>query len=131
MARVLRFYTAAFDVTKERPNPVNPIPGESLLLWLIEQGKDAVEISAPATEDWGWYSYAEWKGRKYLLGASAGDEEEDGQREWILQIDKHRSVKEKLPSRAKMSQDDECAQYFQGLLEGEASFRRVSSDPEP
>ena len=59
MARVLRFYTAAFDVTKERPNPVNPIPGESLLLWLIERAKDAVEISAPASEDWGWYSYAE------------------------------------------------------------------------
>jgi len=131
VARVLRFYTAAFDVTKERPNPVNPIPGESLLLWLIERAKDAVEISAPASEDWGWYSYAEWKGRKYLLGASAGDQEEDGQREWILQIDKHRSVKEKLLGRAKMSQDDECAQYFQDLLEGEASFRCVSSDPEP
>ena len=131
MARVLRFYTAAFDVTKERPNPINPIPGESLLLWLIERAKGVVEISAPATEDWGCYSYAEWKGRQYLLGASACDEEEDGQREWILQIDKHRSVKEKLLGRARMSQDDECAQYFQGLLEEEASFQRVSVDPAP
>lgn len=131
MARVLRFYTAAFDVTKEWSNPVNPIPGESLLLWLIEQAKGAVQISAPASEDWGWYSYAEWKGRKYLLGASASIEEEDGQREWILQIDKHRTVKEKLLGRAKMSQDDECAQYFQGHLEREAGFRGLSVDPEP
>jgi hypothetical protein len=131
MARVLRFYTAAFDVTKERQNPINPIPGESLLLWLIDQAKGSVEISTPDTEDWGWYSYAEWNGRKYMLGASASDEDEHGQREWVLQIHKHRSVKEKLLGRAKMSQDDECAQYFQGLLGREASFRGVSIDPEP
>ena len=131
MARVLRFCTAAFDITKERPNPINPIPGESLLLWLIEKAKGSVEISAPDAEDWGWYSYAEWKGRKYLLGASACDEDEDGQREWILQIEKQRSVKEKLLGRANMTPDDGCAQYFQRLLEGEASFREVSVDPEP
>lgn len=131
MARVLRFYTAAFDVTKERPNPVNPIPGESILLWLIEKAEGAVEISAPESEDWGWYSYADWKGRKYLLGASAYDDEEDGQREWVLQIEKQRSVREKILGRAKMSQDDECVHYFQGLLEREASFRDVSVDPEP
>lgn len=67
MARVLRFYTTRFDVSRERPNPINPIPGESLLLWLREQAKDAVEVSVPAAEDWGWYSSAEWKGRNYLL----------------------------------------------------------------
>jgi hypothetical protein len=112
--------TAAFDITKERPNPINPVPGESLLLWLIEKAKGWVEISAPDTEDWGWYSYADWKGRKYLLGACACDEEKDGQREWVL-----------LLGRANMSQDDECAQYLQSLLEREASFRDVSVDPGP
>jgi hypothetical protein len=131
VARVLRFCTAAFDVTKERQNPINPIPGESLLLCLIEKAKGSVEISAPDAEDWGWYSYADWKGRKYLLGASACDEEEDGQREWVLQIDKNRSVKERLLGRANMSQDDECAQYFQSLIEREAGFRDVSVDPGP
>lgn len=131
MVRVLRFYTTTFDVTKESPNPINPIPGESLLLWLIEKTRGSVEVSAADPEDWGWYSYAEWKGRKYLLGASASDEPEAGEREWILQIDKHRSVKEKLLGRAKMSQDDECAQFFQGLIEKETTFRDVSVDPEP
>ena len=90
-----------------------------------------MEISAPDTEDWGWYSYADWKGRKYLLGASACGEENDGQREWVLQIDKQRSVKEKLLGRATMTQHDECAEYFQSLLEREASFRDVSVDPVP
>jgi hypothetical protein len=131
VARVLRFRTASFDITKERPNPINPIPGESLLLWLIGKAKSSVEISAPDSEDWGWYSYADWMGRKYLLGASACDEEKDGQREWVLQIDKHRSVKEKLLGRERMGQDDECAQYFHRLIEQEASFRDVSVDPEP
>ena len=131
MARVIRFRTGAFDVTKERPNPINPIPGESLLLWLTDKTKGTVELSGPDAEDWGWYSYADWKGRRYLLGASACDEEQDGLREWILQIDKYRSVKEKLLGQAKMCADDECAEYFLSLLRREPSFRDVSIDAGP
>ena len=51
--------------------------------------------------------------------------------EWILQIEKHRSVTERFLGRAKMGKDDECAQYFQRLLESEATFKGVSVDPEP
>ena len=130
MARVIRFTTSKFDVSKERPNPINPIPGESLLLWLRSQALPELSMSEPDAEDWGWYSSVEWKGRLYMIGSSAS-EEEGGEREWILQIDKHRSVKEKLFGNEKMSKDDECAQYFQRLLEGEASFDAISVDPEP
>ena len=129
MARVLRFNTALFDVSKERPNHINLIPGESLLLWLIEQSGSELEISRPAPEDWGWYSYAVWNGRKYLLGACACGEAEDGQREWVLQIEKQRSLKEKLQGREKMANDDDCADYFQSLLARE--FPNVSVDPDP
>jgi hypothetical protein len=111
-------------------NPINPIPGESLLLWLRERARPDVEVSEPAAEDWGWYSSVEWKGRSYMLGSSAS-EDDSGDRELILQIEKHRSVKEKLLGRAKMSKDDECAKYFQRLLESEAEFKDVSIDPEP
>ena len=130
MARVIRFNTAKFDVSKERPNPINPIPGESLLLWLREQAKPHVAVTEPDAEDWGWYSFVEWKGRQYLLGSSAS-EEESGEREWILQVDKQRSVKEKLLGREKMGADDDCAQFFQQLLEDEPSFTAVSVDAEP
>ena len=65
-----------------------------------------------------------------MLGSSAS-EDDSGNREWILQIEKHRSVTEKLLGPAKMSKDDECAKYFQRLLESEATFRGVSFDPEP
>ena len=128
MTRVIRFNTAKFDVAKERPNPINPIPGESLLIWLRERAKPHVEVTEPDAEDWGWYSFVDWKGRQYLLGSSASDEE-NGQREWILQIDKQRSVKEALMGREKMEGDDECAQFFQQLLEDEPSFTSVSVDP--
>jgi hypothetical protein len=129
MAHVIRFRTTKFDVSKERPNPINPIPGESLLLWLRERASPDVAVSEPDAEDWGWYS-VEWKGCSYMLGSSAS-EDESGEREWILQIEKHRSVTEKLLGRAKMSKDDDCARYFQRLLESEAAFKEVSVDPGP
>ena len=128
MARVIRFNTAKFDTSKERPNPINPIPGESLLLWLREQVKPHIELTEPDAEDWGWCSFVDWKGRQYLLGSSAS-EEDSGQREWILQIDKQRSVKEKVMGGEKMGADDDCAQFFQQLLEDEPGFTSVSVDP--
>ena len=130
MTHVIRFRTAKFDVSKERPNPINPIPGESLLLWLRERARPELVVSEPDAEDWGWYSSVERKGRSYMLGSSAS-EDDSGDREWILQIEKHRSVTEKLLGRAKMSKDDECAKYFQRLLESEATIKGVSVDPEP
>ena len=42
MAHVIRFRTDKFDVSKERPNPINPIPGESLLLWLRERARSMI-----------------------------------------------------------------------------------------
>jgi hypothetical protein len=128
MARAIRFMTDKFDVSEERPNPINPIPGESLLVWLRERAQARAQLTEPDAEDWGWYSFVDWNGRQYLLGASASDEE--GEREWILQIDKQRSMKEKLLGRETMATDDECAAYFQSLLEAEPAFKSVSVDPD-
>lgn len=127
MARVIRFMTDKFDVSKERPNPINPIAGESLLIWLRERAELRAQLTEPDAEDWGWYSFVNWNGREYLLGASASD---DGasEREWILQIDKQRSMKEKLLGRGAMRADDECAAFFQELLQLEPAFKSVSVD---
>jgi hypothetical protein len=62
-----------------------------------------------------------------MLGASASDEE-DGQREWILQIVKHRTLKERLLGKEKMTARDECAVYLRQLLESEDAFTGVSVD---
>jgi len=130
MARVIRFNTDKFDVTRERPNPINPIYGQSLLVWLREKARPQVELSEPDAEDWGWYSSLDWDGRSYMLGASASDEADGVEREWILQVVKEQSLKEKLLGREKMTDDDSCARFFQTILEREPAFRSVSVDPD-
>jgi hypothetical protein len=127
MARVIRFNTDKFDVSKERRNPINPIAGESLLWWLREQARPHLDVSEPESEDWGWYSFVDWKGRQYMLGSCASDES-DGEREWILQVVKQQSFKEKLLGREKMGDRDECAQFFQDILEQEPAFKALSVD---
>jgi hypothetical protein len=124
---VIRFTTSLFDVTKERANNINPIHGESLLLWLAHKLKGEVEAPEPQTEDWGWYVDIEWKGRSYMLGASASDEEK-GQREWVLQIVKHRTLKERVLGREKMTAQDECATHLRRLIENEKAFSAICVD---
>lgn len=128
MTRVICFHTNKFDISTERPNPINPIPGESLLLWLAERAKPQALVSSPAAEDWGWYSDIKWDDRSYMLGSSASLQG-DGDCEWVLQVVKWRSFMEKLLGRAGMTADDTCANFFQALLEKEPSFKRVSVDP--
>ena len=86
-----------------------------------------MEVPEPQTEDRGWYVDVDWNGRHYMIGASASDEE-DGQREWILQIVKHRSIKERLLGKERMTCRDECAVYLRQLLESEGAFKGVSVD---
>jgi len=125
MHAVLRFSTQLFDVTKERRNDINPIYGESLLIWLAEQARNTVAIPPPSTEDWGWYSEIDWKGRSYLLGASASLEQ-SGTTEWVLQIVKHRSLRERLLGKEKMTPDDACLTFFRQLIEHETRFSNLT-----
>jgi len=60
---VFRFNTDLFDVTQERRNNINPIYGESLLVWLAERAEGTAAVSPPSTEDWGWYADVHWEGR--------------------------------------------------------------------
>ena len=129
--KVIRFTTTIFNVEDERPNPINPIGGESLLRWLREQARSQFELTEPEAEDWGWYSSTSFHERGYVLGASASDEDENGEREWVLQIVKRRSFGEKVLGRGRMTDDDECLLFFKGLLEREGGFKGVSVDPEP
>ena len=125
-AAVIRFNTALFDVSKERPNPINPIHGESLLQWLAEKLSGRLSLTSPDTEDWGWYSTVEWNGRSYMLGSSASEEEADGVREWILQIVKHRSVTERLFGREPMIAGDACVGLLLDVLRSEPAFLGIT-----
>ena len=125
---VVRFTTALFDLSKETPNDINPIYGESLLIWLSGKLKGEVSVPMPETEDWGWYVDIDWQGRHYMLGASASNEEENGRREWVLQIVKHRSLRERLTGKERMTADDPCVQLLLRTLRAEPAFVDVTID---
>lgn len=124
MHYMIRFKSSNFDVTQEDENPINPIYGQSLLAWAREKLAGELELEEPDAEDWGWYTYTSFNGRSYMLGASAELDEEKSY-EWIFQVDKHRSFKEKLFGKEKMSASDECLLFFKSLFEKEPGFEGV------
>ncbi|MGH1365616.1 MAG: hypothetical protein ACRBF0_18785 [Calditrichia bacterium] len=119
MIPTIHFKTSMFDVTKEKENPFNPIYGLSLLEWLKEELKGKLELTEPDAEDWGWYSELEFEGNSYMIGSCALIEEKEdptSELEWVLQVHKHRSIKEKLLGRNKMSDSDSCFVFFKKLF---------------
>lgn len=123
MHHIITFVTDKFDVTKEDENPINPIYGQSLLLWLKDQVAETILLEKPEAEDWGWYTTINWKGRSYLLGASAM--ESDNSFEWVFQVDKKRTIKEKLLGREKMDKEDECLLFFKSVFSSESEFKGI------
>ena len=125
----ISFKTSMFDVSKENKNPVNPIYGESLLKWLKQELDSEFEITEPDAEDWGWYSYITWNNRQYMIGASTYFEEGDdpsSELEWVFQIDKTRSLKEKLLGREKISTADDCVLFFKSKFEAQPDMNSVA-----
>ncbi len=128
MSQVIYFKTSLFDVSQEPENPINPIYGESLLRWLRIELSGQMELSEPAAEDWGWYSELRFNGQDYLVGACAYFEEGDDPLQvidWVFQLHKHRSFKEKLLGQNKMDTQDGCLLFFKALFEANSSFKNI------
>ena len=124
----LRFRTAVLNVEPERPNPINPVAGESLLRWLALHWQGESPITEPVPEDWGWCAYTSWNGRRYMLGSSCCDSEE-GEREWVLQVVKDRSLIELILGRERRQSSDACLLEIKRLLRSEPAFRDLESFP--
>jgi hypothetical protein len=127
MAHVITFSTGMFDISKEEPNPINPIAGQAVLKWI--RGKLAgsgYTASEPATEDWGWFVGVEGNGSSYLVGASGEPERPAPDMDWTLQIHKSRSFKDKLTGRNKMTADDPLAALLVRIVRDEPAFRDVA-----
>ena len=122
---VVSFRASVLDVSRERPNPINPIYGESLLRWIAERWRGESAMSDPAPEDWGWYAYVSWDGSRYMLGASCSDMEA-GEREWVLQVVKSRTLGERLLGRNKMVADDGCLRELLRVLKTESAFHGIT-----
>jgi hypothetical protein len=130
MHPVIRFQSRLFDVSREPEHPINPIRGTSLLEWLRARVPANLAMSAPEAEDWGWYSHVDWQGRTYMVGSCA-HESPDGNHEWVLQIDKARSIKERLLGQGRVSSDDPCVQFLHDLILQEPAFTDVSVERGP
>ena len=125
MAHVITFRSSKFDPAMETPNPVNPIAGESVLLWLRAQLKESpYQATAPATEDWGWYVDVSGAAGTYLVGASA-DAAERGAIDWTIQIHKHRSLTDKLTGAKKMAADDPLSALVERILRADPDIGEV------
>ena len=122
LAHVITFRSARFDITRERPNPINPIVGESLLQWLREQlSASRYETTEPDAEDWGWYIDVKADGTVYLVGASGeADDDATGSVDWTIQIDKHRSLKDKLSGSNQLADDDRLSAEIERLVRQDA-----------
>lgn len=132
MAHVISFSTSKFDVSRETPNPINPIAGEGVLNWIREQLVGTpYTATEPATEDWGWYIGVDGNGASYMVGASGQPEPPATEAEWVVQVHKHRTVKDRLTGRNKLAGDDPLVALLESRVRGEPAFRNVSVEREP
>ena len=130
MAHVISFDTAKFDLTAEPPNPINPIAGVSVLHWLREALADGYVVSEPAAEDWGWYVDVTRGESVYLVGASA-EANDGGDAHCMLQIHRHRSLKDKFTGGNKLVADDPLTARIAALLEADPAFQNLEVEREP
>ena len=129
MAHVLSFRSSKFDIATEMPNPINPIAGQSVLRWLCEQLRDSpYRTTTPEAEDWGWYVDVNGAGGSYLVGASGDPGEPGASIEWTVQIDKHRSMRDKFTGANKMSADDALSALVERILRSEPGIADVERE---
>jgi hypothetical protein len=129
MAHLITFTTARFDPASEPANPINPIAGQSVLLWLRDGlAKAGYRTTEPDTEDWGWYfDVADAQG-SYLVGAS-GDGNSDGPEiEWVIQVDRHRSLMDRLLGRNRLTADDPLLACIEDIVRAEPAVSNVIVD---
>jgi NAD(P)H-flavin reductase len=125
VAHLVSFKTAMFDVSRETPNDINPIAGQSVLLWLrSELVKARYSVTEPDTEDWGWYVDVNGESGSYLVGASA-EADAAPPIEWIVQVHKHRSLTDKILGRNKMLADDPLSALIERLIRADARIEQV------
>jgi hypothetical protein len=126
MAHVITFTTDRFDISAEKPNPINPIAGQSALLWLrAELVKAGYRVTEPDTEDWGWYMDAEGPSGAYMVGASADAENPASPAEWTLQVHRHRSIKDKVLGRNQLADADPLVGLIEKLVRAETRIQDV------
>lgn len=127
MHYIIRFWSAQFDLAGEMPNPINPIPGLSIGLWLSPLlAKKGIKVTKIHAEDWGWYHYAIRNDRTYLVGYVGFPDEGDGaEAELLIQIDKRRSFMEIVTFKNRMDENDALVKLVHDLVGGIGDVRNI------
>ncbi len=116
-----QFITSFFDFSGDPPNPPNDIKGRAILVWLRERCAHRATLSAPESgEDWGWICAADNAGQRYMIGASA--EPDEAGYACTVQVEKMRSMTDRMFGRNKMDADDPVAQAVLAALRGEPAL---------
>jgi hypothetical protein len=127
LALLISFTTDRFDISTEKPNPINPIAGQSVLLWLRQElARVQYRVTEPDAEDWGWYIRVEGADASYLVGASAEAADPTPTVEWTVQVHKDRPMKDKILGRNKMSTDDPLIGLIEQIVRGDSRIQQVS-----
>lgn len=134
MAYIVTFETASLDPSKEMPNPHNPIAGSSVLSWLIEKClKHPIHCTSPEAEDWGWYIDVTDGDARYLVGGvcfSSPKDDPSESHEWLVQIDKKRSLLDILLGRNKLNAADVMVARIRDAIRAEPDFEKVEGQLE-
>lgn len=101
-------------------------------MWLRgELEKAQYKTTEPDAEDWGWYIDAHGHDVSYMVGAGADAEAASvGDVEWTIQVHRHRTAKDKILGRNKMSADDPLAALIEQILRKDPEMTEISVDRE-
>jgi len=125
---VLKFRNSNLTTWATASSNVRKIFYVILLDWLRKKVIGKVQITEPDAADWGWYSYLSWNGRDYLIGASVHyekGEDPNSELERVFQVDKQRSLIERILGKEKMSKDDPCLLFFKSIFEVDPDFKEI------
>ena len=102
----IEFGSAYSDVEHEPPNDINPVKGQSFLVWLAPLLESAGYIvEGPHTEDWGWFLRARDALGRYIIGAMAMSEG-DNYVAWYAHVSRERSLAEVLQQKRRITKND-------------------------
>lgn len=130
MARLFSFSSSLFDPAEEPENPINPIAGHAVLDWLAGklEERGCVTSRPPAEEDWGWYLDVEMGAARYMIGSSGDSDLKNGSADWMLQVHKKRSIKDRLLGRNRLTEDEELLAVLTGILGDEPGIEEIQID---
>jgi hypothetical protein len=126
MPYLFAFKTTKFDVSKESPNPINPIAGEGVLNWLRNELVEAqYQVTEAAPEDFGWYVEVRSAGASYMVVASDDAQVPDSENHWTVQVHKSRTLIEKVLGKSKLTSNDPLVGAIERILRAETDIRDI------